>query len=71
MDLFRLDIHLEQLVHDQRSLSVHLCLYSSIGARLVTTAVNRLHKEGGQFCLVAACAAGGQGHALLVERYPN
>ena len=43
----------------------------SIGARLVTTAVNRLHKEGGQFGLVAACAAGGQGHALLVERYPN
>ena len=28
-------------------------------------------QEGGQFALVAACAAGGQGHAMIVERYPN
>ena len=38
------------------------------GVRLVTTAANRLHAEGGRLALVAACAAGGQGHAMLVER---
>lgn len=43
----------------------------SSGVRLVTAAANRLQKEGGKFGLVAACAAGGQGHALLLERYPN
>ena len=37
----------------------------------MTAAANRLQKEGGKFGLVAACAAGGQGHALLIERYPN
>jgi acetyl-CoA acyltransferase len=42
-----------------------------IGVRLVTSTANRLINEGGQFGLVAACAAGGHGHAMLVERYPN
>ena len=63
--------------------------FGATGVRLVTTAANRLHKENGQFAVVAACAAGGlvsisvvlpfkvavsslpQGHACLVERYPN
>jgi len=45
--------------------------FGATGVRLVTTAANRLHKENGQFALLAACAAGGQGHAMLVERYPN
>jgi len=45
--------------------------FGATGVRLVTTAANRLIKEGGQFGLIAACAAGGQGHAMLVEKYPN
>jgi acetyl-CoA acyltransferase len=42
--------------------------FGATGARLVTTAVNRLHRENGRFALVAACAAGGLGHAMLIER---
>ena len=34
--------------------------FGATGVRLVTTAANRLIKEGGQFALVTACAAGGQ-----------
>lgn len=34
--------------------------FGATGVRLVTTAANRLIKEGGQFGMVAACAAGGQ-----------
>ncbi|XP_071038453.1 trifunctional enzyme subunit beta, mitochondrial [Parasteatoda tepidariorum] len=45
--------------------------FGATGVRLVTTAANRLIKEGGQLALVAACAAGGLGHGLIVERYPN
>lgn len=42
--------------------------FGATGARLVTTAANRLQREGGRYALVAACAAGGQGHAILLER---
>ncbi|MEX0746687.1 MAG: thiolase family protein [Rhodothermales bacterium] len=42
--------------------------FGATGARLVTTAVNRLHREDGRFAVVAACAAGGLGHAMLIER---
>ena len=42
--------------------------FGATGARIVTTAANRLHEEDGTLALVAACAAGGQGHALLLER---
>jgi len=45
--------------------------FGATGVRLVTTAANRLIKEGGQLGLVAACAAGGIGHACLVEAYPQ
>ena len=34
--------------------------FGATGCRLVTTAANRLRKEGGRYALVAACAAGGQ-----------
>ena len=34
--------------------------FGATGCRLVMAAANRLRKEGGQFGLVAACAAGGQ-----------
>uniref|UniRef100_A0A8C4UP45 Trifunctional enzyme subunit beta, mitochondrial n=1 Tax=Falco tinnunculus TaxID=100819 RepID=A0A8C4UP45_FALTI len=45
--------------------------FAATGCRLVITAAHRLRKEGGQYGLVAACAAGGQGHAMLVELYPQ
>ncbi|XP_004839189.1 trifunctional enzyme subunit beta, mitochondrial isoform X1 [Heterocephalus glaber] len=45
--------------------------FGATGCRLVMTAANRLRKEGGQFGLVAACAAGGQGHGMIVETYPK
>jgi acetyl-CoA acyltransferase len=44
--------------------------FGATGVRLVTTAANRLIKDNGQFAVVAACAAGGQAHAIVIERYP-
>ena len=38
------------------------------GARLVTTAVNRLHATGGRYGLCTMCIGVGQGIALIVER---
>jgi len=45
--------------------------FGATGVRLATMAANRLRREDGQFALIAACAAGGHGHAALVERYPS
>ena len=33
--------------------------FGATGVRLATMAANRLHHEGGQYALIAACAAGG------------
>lgn len=44
--------------------------FGATGVRLVATAANRLQAENGRVALVAACAAGGQAHAMLVERHP-
>jgi acetyl-CoA acyltransferase len=38
------------------------------GARLVTTAVNQLHKSGGRYALCTMCIGVGQGIAVIVER---
>jgi len=38
------------------------------GARLVTTAVNRLHTQGGRYALCTMCIGVGQGIALIVEK---
>lgn len=43
--------------------------FGATGVRLVTTAANRLIREDGKYALVSACAAGGQGHAIVLERY--
>jgi len=43
--------------------------FAATGVRLVTTAANRLIEEDGKYALIAACAAGGQGHAMIIERY--
>ena len=45
--------------------------FGATGVRLVTTAANRLIREDGKYALVTACAAGGQGHAIVLERYEN
>ncbi len=38
------------------------------GARLVTTAVNQLHRTGGRYALCTMCIGVGQGIAILIER---
>lgn len=42
--------------------------FGATGARLVTTAAHRLEDEEGTLAIVTACAAGGLGHAMLIER---
>ncbi len=43
--------------------------FGATGARLVTTAVNRLIREDGKFSLIAGCAAGALGNGIILERY--
>lgn len=38
------------------------------GARLVTTAINQLHRTGGRYALCTMCIGVGQGIAMIVER---
>jgi len=45
--------------------------FGATGSRLVTTASRRLQKENQRFALLAACADGGLGTAMLLERYDN
>jgi len=45
--------------------------FGATGVRLATTAANRLHHENGRFAVVAACAAGGLGHGMIIEKYPQ
>jgi len=45
--------------------------FGATGARLVTTVANRLIREKGRYGLLAACAAGAHGHAMILERYPD
>jgi acetyl-CoA acyltransferase len=42
--------------------------FGATGVRLLTTAANRLHAENQEFAVLAACAAGGQGHAMVLRR---
>lgn len=43
--------------------------FGATGTRLITTAANRLIHEKGRYALIAVCAAGGQGHAMIIERF--
>ena len=43
--------------------------FGATGARLITTAANRLIREDGTYALIASCAAGGLGNAIVLERY--
>jgi len=45
--------------------------FGATGARLVTTASNRLQREGQRYALLTACADGGLAHACILERYDN
>lgn len=45
--------------------------FGATGARLLNTAANRLHHENGKYALLAACAAGAHGHAMLIKKYEN
>ena len=42
--------------------------FGATGARIITTLCNELKRRGGQFGLMTVCAAGGMGHAMVVER---
>jgi acetyl-CoA acetyltransferase len=43
--------------------------FGATGGRLVTMAANRLQHGGGKYAILAACAAGAHGHAMLIKRY--
>lgn len=43
--------------------------FGATGARLLTTASNKLQKLGGKYALLAACADSGLAHACIVENY--
>ena len=45
--------------------------FGATGGRIITTLANRLVRENAKYGLLSACAAGGHGHAMILERYPN
>lgn len=45
--------------------------FAATGVRLCMHTAHRLVREDGKFGVVSACAAGGQGVAMLLERYPG
>ncbi|MFY7922915.1 MAG: acetyl-CoA C-acyltransferase FadI [Gemmatimonas sp.] len=42
--------------------------FGATGARVLTTLCNELQRRDGQFGMLTVCAAGGMGHAMIVER---
>jgi len=45
--------------------------FGATGVRLAMHTAHRLVREDGQFGVIAACAAGGQGVGMIIERYPG
>jgi len=45
--------------------------FGATGVRLAMHTANRMVRENGQFGLIAACAAGGQGVGMVLERHPD
>merc|ERR1712029_622868 len=45
--------------------------FGATGVRLAMHSANRMIKEDGQYALIAACAAGGQGVGMIMERHPD
>ena len=42
--------------------------FGATGGRILTTLANELARRGGRFGLLTVCAAGGMGHAMVIER---
>ena len=42
--------------------------FGATGGRILTTLANELVRRDGQFGLMTVCAAGGMGHAMVIER---
>ena len=42
--------------------------FGATGGRILTTLCNELRRRDGQFGLMTVCAAGGMGHAMVIER---
>jgi acetyl-CoA acyltransferase len=42
--------------------------FGATGGRIIMTLANELARRGGQFGLMTVCAAGGMGHAMVIER---
>lgn len=42
--------------------------FGATGGRILTTLANELVRRGGEFGLMTVCAAGGMGHAMVIER---
>jgi len=45
--------------------------FGATGVRLAMHTANRMIREDGQYGLIAACAAGGQGVGMIMERHPD
>lgn len=45
--------------------------FAATGVRLCMHTANRLVRENGSLGVVSACAAGGQGVAMIIERHPD
>ena len=43
--------------------------FGATGARLLNTTANRLIQENGRYGILAACAAGAHGHAMIIKKY--
>jgi acetyl-CoA C-acetyltransferase len=63
----KLGIPMEKLNPNGGSISIGHP-FGATGGRILTTLVNELRRRDGQFGLMTVCAAGGMGHAMVVER---
>ena len=43
--------------------------FGATGGRLLTMAANRIQKQGGKYAILAACAAGAHGTAMLIKKW--
>lgn len=51
--------------------SIFIEFFYSLIYFCIISQANRLVRENGQLGLIAACAAGGQGVAMILERHPD
>lgn len=45
--------------------------FGATGGRMLATTADRLIAENGRYGILAACAAGAHGHAMIIEKYPQ